>query len=454
MKKNYDIIIVGAGPAGIFAAIEIVSGAKGDVPSVLLIEKGCDLDKRTERDPNSILCGWGGAGAYSDGKLNLSPHVGGQLEKFIPQEELIQLIEYVDSIYVKFGASRCMYGEDLDAIAKFSRSASLAGLKLVVSRIRHIGTEKCLDLLDGIRKFLDGKIDILSETPVEKILVNEGRIAGVLTGCGKTIEADAVIVAPGREGAEWLVRQAVEIGLDREHNPVDIGVRVEVPAAVMQPLAESLYESKFLFTSRTFDDPVRTFCMCPRGEVAIEINNGVTTVNGHSYSKRFTVNTNFAVLVSTNFTEPFTEPIAYGKYIASLANLISGGVIVQRLGDLRSGRRSTRERIEKSAIEPTLKAAVPGDLSFVLPYRYLQDIIEMLEALDKVAPGVNDRHTLLYGVEVKFYSSRLKMDKSLQTQVAGLFAAGDGAGITRGLVQASASGILAARGALKSLGGD
>lgn len=448
-QMNFDVIIIGAGPAGIFAAIELTGGANH--PSVLLLEKGRDLHNRVERDPSSILCGWGGAGAYSDGKLNLSPHVGGQLEKYMPMPALEELIEYVDAIYVKFGASTTMYGEDMDAISRFSRSASLAGLKLVVSRIRHIGTEKCFDVLAGIREFLDDKITFIPDTPVESIIVKNGRVAGVSAADGREFRAECIIVAPGREGAEWLTRQADAIGLPREHNPVDIGVRVEVPAAVMQPLAESLYESKFLFASRSFDDPVRTFCMCPRGEVVIEKNNGVTTVNGHSYSKRFTENTNFAVLVSTSFTKPFNDPISYGKYVASLANLLGGGVIVQRLGDLHNGRRSTERRIEKGSLIPTLKQATPGDLSFVLPYRYLTDIQEMLEALDRVAPGVNERHTLLYGVEVKFYSSRLKMDENLETQVQGLFAVGDGAGITRGLLQASVSGIVAARGALKKM---
>jgi hypothetical protein len=447
-KNTYDVIIIGAGPAGIFAALELTADHVQNRPRVLLVEKGRDLDARKKCD---LLCGWGGAGAYSDGKLNLSPAVGGQLEKFVPLTTLADLIAAVDRTYVQYGANATIYGDDSDAVARIKRQAALAGLKLVVSRIRHIGTEKCLDVLAGLRKHLDARITFLPDTSVDRILVKDGRVAGVEAG-GRKYAASHVIAAPGREGSEWLANQVEALHLERVNNPVDIGVRVEVPAAVMEPLTESLYESKLYFNTPGFDDQVRTFCMCPNGEVVLERHDGVTTVNGHSYAAKRTDNTNFALLVSTNFTKPFREPTAYGKYIASLANMLGDGVIVQRLGDLRSGRRSTPRRMAKGVLCPTLEQATPGDLSFALPYRHLRDILEMLEALDKLAPGVNDRHTLLYGVEVKFYSNRIMTNQSLETGLPNLYAVGDGAGVTRGLVQASVSGMIAARAVLQKMG--
>jgi len=270
-------------------------------------------------------------------------------------------------------------------------------------------------------------------------------IEGVATVDGERFLGKYVVVAPGRVGAEWLKTEMQALGLKTLNNPVDVGVRVEVDASVLEPLTSVLYEPKLVYFSRCFDDQVRTFCVAPYGEVITESYDGVLTVNGQSYAQRKTGNTNFALLVSTRFTEPFREPIAYGKYIARLTNLLSGGVILQRLGDLQAGRRSTEERIARSVTVPSLKNATPGDLSFVLPYRYLADIREMLEALDQLAPGVNGKDTLLYGVEVKFYSSRLELSDCLETKVKNLFTIGDGAGITRGLVQASASGIVTAR---------
>jgi uncharacterized FAD-dependent dehydrogenase len=257
--------------------------------------------------------------------------------------------------------------------------------------------------------------------------------------------ADYVVAVPGRDGAEWFANEALRLKLDMSINPVDIGVRVEVPSVVMEYLTDAVYESKLIYYSKSFDDKVRTFCMNPYGEVVMENNSGLITVNGHSYAERRTENTNFALLVSKTFTEPFKEPISYGKNIATLANMLGGGVLVQRLGDLLSGRRSTPERIQRGLVEPTLSEATPGDLSLVFPYRHLVSILEMLEAMDKIAPGVYSHHTLLYGAEVKFYSSRPALTPNLETQVQNLFAAGDGAGVTRGLAQASASGVIVAR---------
>jgi hypothetical protein len=302
-----------------------------------------------------------------------------------------------------------------------------------------------------MRNYLDSKVDIKTSTNAKTILVDKGQVKGVVTENGEEFHADYVVSVPGREGAEWFAREAVRLKLDMSINPVDIGVRVEVPSVVMEHITDVVYESKLVYYSKSFDDRVRTFCMNPYGEVVIENNSGLITVNGHSYADRKTPNTNFALLVSKTFTEPFKEPISYGKYIATLANMLGGGVLVQRLGDLLSGRRSTPERIKRGLVEPTLKEATPGDLSLVFPYRHLVSILEMLQAMDKLAPGVYSNHTLLYGVEVKFYSARPQLSSALETQVKNLFAAGDGAGVTRGLAQASVSGVMVAREILKRI---
>jgi hypothetical protein len=303
-----------------------------------------------------------------------------------------------------------------------------------------------------MKEFLEKRVEILTCTSVTRLIVEKGKISGVVTENGDEIYGEYVVCGPGREGSEWFAGEAERLNLEMTSNPVDVGVRVEVPAVVMEHLTDVVYESKLVFYSKHFDDRVRTFCMNPYGEVVIENNSGLQTVNGHSYSDKKTENTNFAVLVSKTFTEPFREPISYGKYIAALANMLGGGVLVQRLGDLLSGRRSTEERISRGLIQPTLKEATPGDISLVFPYRHLMDILEMLQALDKIAPGVYSRHTLLYGVEAKFYSSRLKLTSRLETQIKNLFAVGDGAGITRGLAQASVSGVVAAREIINRIG--
>jgi len=300
-----------------------------------------------------------------------------------------------------------------------------------------------------MRQELDGKVEIKMGKDVKGLIVKNGVIEGVETVDGEKFFGKYVIVAPGRGGAEWLQTEAQSLGLKTLNNPVDVGIRVEVLATVMEELTNILYEPKFVYYSKFFDDQVRTFCVAPYGEVISESYNGVLTVNGQSYAERKTENTNFAILVRTSFTEPFREPIAYGKYLARLSNLLSGGILIQRLGDLEAGRRSTPDRIARSVVTPTLKNATPGDLSFVLPYRYLADIREMLEALDKIAPGIHSRDTLLYGVEVKFYSSRLELSNSLETKIRNLFIIGDGAGVTRGLIQASASGVIVAREILR-----
>lgn len=454
--SDYDVIIIGAGPAGIFAALELI---KKDGMRVAILEQGHDISKRTcvarEKDRKCTMCrpcaitsGWGGAGAFSDGKLTLTPDIGGWLEEYISRAELTGLIDYVDGVYVDFGAPVHIYGSDEKKIKSIRDKAVKAELTLVTGRIRHMGTDKCAEVLENMQDFISKKIDIKTETNVARIEVEDGRIAGVLTTDGERISGDHIIAAPGRKGAAWLRSESARLGLEQRNNAVDIGVRVEVPAAVTEELTEALYESKLIYTSRTFKDQVRTFCMNPYGVVSPEANGDVVLVNGHSYSDSKTENTNFAVLVSTSFTEPFKEPIAYGQHIARLANMLGGGILVQTLGDLRMGRRSTVSRLNESTVRPTMPGATPGDLSFVLPYRYLTDIKEMLVALDKIAPGVNSRNTLLYGVEVKFYSSRLRLSGNLETQIENLYAIGDGAGITRGLIQSSCSGVLAARSIL------
>jgi uncharacterized FAD-dependent dehydrogenase len=312
-----------------------------------------------------------------------------------------------------------------------------------------MGTERCAQTLRKMRQELTNKVEFKPKTDVKGLILKDDAVEGVETVNGEKFLGKYVIVAPGRSGAEWLQSEAQALGLKTLNNPVDVGIRVEVLASVMEELTSVLYEPKLIYYSKYFDDQVRTFCVAPYGEVITESYNGVLTVNGQSYAERKTENTNFAILVSTSFTEPFKEPIAYGKYLARLSNLLSGGVIIQRLGDLEAGRRSTPERISRSVINPTLKNATPGDLSFVLPYRYLSDIREMLQALDKIAPGIYSRDTLLYGVEVKFYSSKLQLSNYLETKIRNLFTIGDGAGVTRGLVQASASGVLVAREIIK-----
>ena len=444
--KKYDVIIVGAGPAGIFAALEL---AKIEGLKTAVIDKGSDIEDRVKASKRSLLSGWGGAGAFSDGKLTLSTEVGGQLNAYVSEDELKRLIEYVDGVYMEYGAPDRVYGTNDEEVEELARRAILADLKLIPSAIRHVGTDRWPDVLRAMRDVIRPRADIMTETSVARLIVHNNRVAGVELTLGDTIEADYVIAAPGREGADWLLEESRRLGLESIVNPVDVGVRVELPAPVLEEITGKVYEPKLVFYSRTFGDKVRTFCVCPHGEVVMEYNESVTTVNGHSYAHKKTENTNFALLVSTMFTEPFKEPITYGRYIASLSNLLSGSVIVQKLGDLKAGRRSTWSRIEGGLTVPTLKTAVPGDLSCVLPYRHMSGIIEILDAMDNLAPGVASRHTLLYGVEVKFYSSRLKLTPSLETDIENLFTIGDGAGVTRGLVQASVAGVISAREIIK-----
>ncbi len=450
----YDVAIIGAGPAGIFSALEITR-LKPDW-KIAVFEKGPEISKRKclvregQKCPPckicNLLCGWGGAGAFSDGKLTLASEVGGRLHEFMPRSNVNDLISYTDKIYLEHGANDVVHGTNDNYVSDIARRAKLAELKLIHSPIRHLGSDRALSVLKNMYDSLKNKVEFYPKEMAESLIIEDGRIKGFTTKKGKTINAKYVIASPGREGADWITGEFKKHGIGFENNAVDIGVRVELPASIMEELTSKLYEVKLVYNAPSFGDDVRTFCMNPYGEVVCENYEGITTVNGHSYGEKKTEYTNFALLVSNRFTEPFKEPIAYGQHIARLANMLAGGVLVQRYGDLLQGRRSTPAKIADGTVVPTFKDAVPGDLSLVLPYRHLTNIVEMIEALDKIAPGVASRYTLLYGIEVKFYSSRIVLSNELETEgVKNLFAIGDGAGVTRGLIQASASGVHAAK---------
>lgn len=464
MKNNYDVIIIGAGPGGIFCAYELME-KKPDC-RVLVIEKGRPIEerncpKRVTKQcvgcrPCSITTGFAGAGAFSDGKLSLSPDVGGNLPEILGYEETLGLMHESDNIYLKFGADTNVYGMDKEKeIQEIRRKAIGANLKLVECPIRHLGTEEGYKIYAKLQHHLEeAGVDLLFHTMVDEILLEEGRAAGVVTDKGETFRAGEIVSAVGREGADWFKDKCEQIGIETTPGTVDIGVRVEVRDEVMQFLNENLYEAKLIYHTPTFDDKVRTFCTNPSGEVAAEYyEGGLAVVNGHAYKAKDhkTSNTNFALLVSKNFTKPFKTPIEYGKMIAQLSNMLCGGkIMVQTFGDFKRGRRTTEERLCRNNLIPTLKDAVPGDLSLVFPHRIMVAIAEMIEALDKVTPGIASEETLLYGVEVKFYSNKVIVDRDFETSIKGLRAIGDGAGVTRGLQQASANGLSVARSILRA----
>ena len=461
-QQHFDVIIIGAGPGGIFCAYELKK-QKPDI-QVLMIEKGRSIEKRScpkrttkrclECHPCSITTGFAGAGAFSDGKLSLSPDVGGNLPGILGYEKTLELIHESDSIYLAFGADQNVYGVDKEAeIREIRRKAIGANLKLIECPIRHLGTEEGYKIYSKLQHHLEEQgVTMLFNTMVENILLEDGRAVGVLTDKGATFYGDEIVSAVGREGADWFKDKCEELNIETTPGTVDIGVRVEVRDEVMQFLNENLYEAKLVYHTPTFDDKVRTFCTNPSGEVATEYyEGGLAVVNGHAYKSQDykTSNTNFALLVSKNFTKPFKTPIEYGKHIAQLSNMLCGGrILVQTYGDFKRGRRTTDERLSRNNLIPTLKDAVPGDLSLVFPHRIMVDIAEMIEALDKVTPGIASDETLLYGVEVKFYSNKVVINKDFETSVPGLRAIGDGAGVTRGLQQASANGLSVARSIL------
>lgn len=453
MASKYDVAIIGGGPAGIFAAYELIVAGCG--ARVIMIETGHDIyrrkcpigEKKVDHcincKPCSIMRGFGGAGAFSDGKYNFTTEFGGWLNEYLSDKTVEELIDYVDGINCQYGAPAEYFTTKNSSIGK---KALAFDIHLLQAKVRHLGTENNLKIMEQIYEFLKDKITFLFDSPVERIQPDDDGFQLAVASEAEPIECRYLIAAPGRAGSEWFSGQCKELGLPLFNNQVDVGVRVEIPAEIFQHITDEVYEAKLVYRTKQYGDLVRTFCMNPKGYVVAENTDGIITVNGHSFrdEKLHSKNTNFALLVSNRFTEPFNEPHQYGKRIASFSNMLGGGVLVQRFGDLIKGRRTNEHRLAKSFTKPTLKAT-PGDLSLVLPKRHLDNIIEMIYALDNIAPGMVNDDTLLYGVEVKFYSSRLKLTDQLETEIPNMFAIGDGAGITRGLSQASASGVHVAR---------
>ena len=458
---KYDVLIIGCGPAGIFSALELLKN-KPDL-KIAMFDKGrnikirkcpkAKLGKCAGCIPCNISCGWGGAGAFSDGKLSLNKDVGGWLEDYLGSDKLNEYIKYVDDIYLDYGATKeVIYNQKF--ADEFANNCTANNLKLVKCPVRHLGTEKTQIIMDKMYETIKSHKNVEIYDLADAIdidLDKEKKVIIDINGTQKEFIGDNIILAVGRSGSEWLQNTCKKHHLPIEGNQIDIGVRVELPRTITDFLTNELYEFKIYNTSKTTDNIVRTFCMNPGGFVSQEnYDDNIAVVNGHSFKDIKSENTNFALLVSANFTEPFDEPIKYGKYIAELSNMLTGGkIMVQRLKDLKQGKRSTYNKMKKLCYEPTLKDAVPGDLSFALPHRILVALLETLEALDKVCPGINGDSTILYGVEVKFYSTKVKVNNNLKTNIDGVYAIGDGAGITRGLIQASISGVIAARDILK-----
>ena len=448
----YDVIIIGAGPGGIYSAYELKKLAPQ--LSVAVFEAGNPLEKRRcpidgERIKSCIKCktcsimsGFGGAGAFSDGKYNITNDFGGTLHEYIGKQKALELMRYVDDINLRFGGE----GTKLYSTAgsKFKKLCIQNDLHLLDASVRHLGTDINYTVLENLYAHLKDSVEFHFNSPVDSVKVEKGGFE--ISACGVSYNCEKCVISVGRSGSKWMEKVCREIGIGTRSNRVDIGVRVELPSEVFSHLTDELYESKIVYRTEKYGDLVRTFCMNPRGAVVNENTNGIVTVNGHSYEDpaKYTQNTNFALLVSKHFSEPFKDSNGYGESIARLSNMLGGGVMVQRFGDLIRGQRSTQKRIDESFTVPTL-AATPGDLSLVLPKRILDGIIEMIYALDKIAPGTANDDTLLYGVEVKFYNMEAEVNERLETKYDGLYIIGDGSGITHSLSHASASGVFVAR---------
>lgn len=449
---KYDVIIVGAGPGGIFTAYELVE--KKENLKIAVFEAGHALEKRRcpidgDKVKSCIKCkscaimsGFGGAGAFSDGKYNITNDFGGTLFEHIGKAKALELMQYVDEINMAYGGEGTkMY---TTAGSKFDKLCMQNQLKLLSASVRHLGTDINYVVLENLYNRLKEKVDFFFDCPVEKLEVVDGGYKVYTKDA--SYDCDKCVISVGRSGSKWMQTVCEDLDIPTKSNRVDIGVRVEIPAVIFSHLTDELYESKIVYRTEKFEDRVRTFCMNPHGVVVNENTNGIVTVNGHSYEdpKLHTENTNFALLVAKHFSEPFKDSNGYGESIARLSNMLGGGVIVQRFGDLVRGRRSNANRIEEGLVRPTL-AATPGDLSLVLPKRILDGIIEMIYALDKIAPGTANDDTLLYGVEVKFYNMEVDIDENLETRYPGLYVIGDGSGVTHSLSHASASGVYVAR---------
>lgn len=449
---KYDVIIVGAGPGGIFSAYELIK--REPSLKIAVFESGNSLEKRRcpidgDKVKTCINCktcaimsGFGGAGAFSDGKYNITNDFGGTLFEHIGKQQAIDLMKYVDEINLKHGGE----GTKLYSTAgtKFKKLCIQNKLKLLNASVRHLGTDINYVVLENIYNELKDKIEFHFNTPVENMEILEN---GYRIFCKEgSFDCEKCIVSVGRSGSKWMESVCKNLNIPTKSNRVDIGVRVELPAVIFSHLTDELYESKIVYRTEKFEDNVRTFCMNPHGIVVNENTNGIVTANGHSYEdpEKQTENTNFALLVAKHFSEPFKDSNGYGESIARLSNMLGGGVIVQRFGDLVRGRRSTEKRVQEGLVTPTL-SATPGDLSLVLPKRILDGIIEMIYALDKIAPGTANDDTLLYGVEVKFYNMEVDIDENLESKYKGLYIIGDGSGVTHSLSHASASGVYVAR---------
>jgi uncharacterized protein len=453
-----DVLIIGAGPAGLFAANELADKLK-----VVVIDKGRALSERRclalsngscrKCHPCNITGGLGGAGGLSDGKLNLRPDIGGNLEEFVDNEEAWKIINKIDQIFLKHGASEELYAPDNDEISTILRKAAATGIKFIPIIQRHMGSDKTPPIINSIKDELEDKgVLFMLETEVLDIIV-DGKVKGAKIKINNEefiMNCNYLIAAPGRIGAKWLSDQTLKLEIPVKHNPVDIGVRVELPQILMDEVTKINWDPKFHIITKTYDDFVRTFCVCNKGFVVEEVYDEFMGVNGHSMRDKLSENTNFAFLVRIELTEPVENTSAYAFSIATIANTLGGGKpLLQRLGDLRKGRRSTWRRLERSNVVPTFDCVTPGDIAMALPHRVVVDIIEGLEALDRVLPGVASDSTLLYAPEIKLYAMRLEMDKNMKTRIEGLYAAGDGAGVSRGIVGAAATGIIAARDILK-----